>query len=186
MARPDLDTNRLLDEVSRGDASARSRLLDRHRGRLRRMVAIRLDRRLSARLDPSDVVQEALADAGRKLDNYLRDRPMPFYPWLRQLAWERLVKLRRRHTAAKRDIGREVTFDLPEQSALELAERLAATATGPEQRLVRKELRERVQGALERLAPTDRELLVLRHAEQLSTKEAAAVLGVSETAVKAR
>ena len=59
---------------------------DRYRDRLRRLVAVRLDPRLAARADASDVVQEALADAARKLDGYLRDRPIPFYPWLRQLA----------------------------------------------------------------------------------------------------
>src|SRR3954447_3666960 len=99
MTNAGADTDALLDRAARGDAEARQQLLDRHRRRLRRMVALRFDRRLAARADPSDVVQEALADAGRKLDGYLRDRPLPFYPWLRQLAWERLVKLRRRHTA---------------------------------------------------------------------------------------
>jgi RNA polymerase sigma-70 factor (ECF subfamily) len=180
------DTDALLDRAARGDDHARHQLLDRHRRRLRRMVALRLDRRLTARIDPSDVVQEALADAGRKLDGYLRVRPLPFYPWLRQLAWERLVKLHRRHTADKRDVAREALPDLPEQSALELAERLVAPGTGPDQRAVREELRQRVRTALDRLTAGDRELLVLRHAEQLSTKEAAAVLGVTESAVKSR
>src|SRR3954469_4069846 len=116
------DSDYLLDRAAAGDPAARQRLLERHRKRLRRMVALRLDRRLAARVDPSDVVQEALADAGRKLDGYLRGRPLPFYPWLRQLAWERLVKLHRRHRADKRDVAREAPPDMPEQSALELAE----------------------------------------------------------------
>ena len=180
------DTDLLLDRAARGDDGARQHLLDHHRRRLKRMVALRLDRRLAARVDPSDVVQEALADAGRKLDGYLRVRPLPFYPWLRQLAWERLVKLHRRHKAGKRDVGREEPPELPAESALELAERLACPSTGPEQRMVREELRDRVRAALERLSAGDRELLVLRHAEQLSTKETAAVLGVTEAAVKSR
>src|SRR5205823_9047828 len=108
----------------RGDESAGHELLARHRDRLRRMVALRLDRRLAARLDPSDVVQEALADAARKLPAYLRDRPLPFYPWLRRLAWERLVKLHQRHVGAgRRSVTREEPPELPEGSALELAER---------------------------------------------------------------
>lgn len=180
------DTDYLLDRAAAGDSLARQQLLDRHRRRLRRMVVFRLDRRLTARIDPSDVVQEALADAGRKLDGYLQQRPLPFYPWLRQLAWERLVKLQRRHTAGKRDVAREQLAEFPDESALELAERLASPGTGPEERVLRDELRLRVREALNRLSPADRELLVLRHAEQLSTKEAAAVLGVSEPAVKSR
>ena len=91
MATTNPDTDLLLDRAAAGDGRARQELLARHRKRLRRMVALRLDRRLAARVDPSDVVQEALADAARKLDGYLRDRPLPFYPWLRQLAGERLV-----------------------------------------------------------------------------------------------
>jgi RNA polymerase sigma-70 factor (ECF subfamily) len=85
------DTEELLQRAASGDPQARQLLLTRHRKRLRRMVAVRLDPRLAARLDPSDVVQEALAAAARQLDAYLRDRPLPFYPWLRRLAWERLA-----------------------------------------------------------------------------------------------
>jgi RNA polymerase sigma-70 factor (ECF subfamily) len=180
------DTDLLLDRAAHGDDSARQQLLGHHRRRLRRMIAVRMDRRLAARIDPSDVVQEALADADRKLDGYLRVRPLPFYPWLRQLAWERLAKAHRRHTAGKRDVARELPAELPEESALELAERLACSGTGPEQRLLRRELRDRVRAALDRLTPADRELLVLRHAEQLSTKETASVLNITEAAVKSR
>ena len=97
MAADQLDTEELLDRAGQGDGEARQRLLARHRHRLRQMVIVRLDRRLAARLDPSDIVQEALADAARGLDDYLRDRPVPFYPWLRRFAWERLVEVNRRH-----------------------------------------------------------------------------------------
>src|SRR4051795_7978520 len=89
----DMDPDELLQKAGRGEDAARQRLLAVHRDRLRRMVAVRMDRRLAARVDPSDVVQEALADAGEHLDGYLRDRPMAFYPWLRHFAWERLVDL---------------------------------------------------------------------------------------------
>jgi RNA polymerase sigma-70 factor (ECF subfamily) len=114
------DTDELLRLASQGDNDARQRLLDRHRGRLRRMVAVRVDRRLSARVDPSDVVQEALADASQQLDDYLRDRPLAFYPWLRRFAWERLVALYWRHVlAGKRSVTREQRDDvlLSDQSA---------------------------------------------------------------------
>ena len=102
------DTEDLLVQASAGDGVARDRLLARHRIRLRNMIAWRLDRRLAARVDPSDVVQEVLVEADGKLDRYLRDRPIPFYPWLRELACERLLTLHRRHVqAAKRSVRRE-------------------------------------------------------------------------------
>ena len=96
------DTEQLLDRAGRGDATARQQLLARHRDRLRRMVALRLDRRLAARVDPSDIVQESLAEAHQHLSEYLRDRPLPFYAWLRQFAWERVAKQYERHVRAQR------------------------------------------------------------------------------------
>jgi RNA polymerase sigma-70 factor (ECF subfamily) len=81
----DTDELELLQAAAKGDDDARQRLLARHRGRLRQMVAVYLDHRLAARVDPSDVVQEALAEAARGLAGYLRERPLPFYPWLRHL-----------------------------------------------------------------------------------------------------
>lgn len=96
----DLDVEQLLKEAGGGDRRARDRLLGLHRGRLRQMVAVRLDERLSARVDPSDVVQETLAAAAAQLSDYIRSRPLPFYPWLRQIAWNRLVELGRRHLEA--------------------------------------------------------------------------------------
>src|SRR5687768_10163336 len=105
---PGPDTDQLLASASRGDPSARGRLLERHRPRLKRMVSVRLDRRMAARVDPSDVVQEALLDAAGRLDEYLRERPIPFYPWLRRLAAGRLADAYRRHVrAARRSVGRE-------------------------------------------------------------------------------
>src|SRR5437660_3654438 len=102
------DTDFLVAQARQGDASARQELLVRHRSRLRRMVTVHLDRRLAARVDPSDVVQEALAEADQRLSDYARNRPIPFYPWLRQLAWDRLIDLYRRHVqAGKRSVRRE-------------------------------------------------------------------------------
>src|SRR4051794_18701104 len=100
MAPASPDTDELLDRTAGGDRQARDALLQRHRGRLRRMVEVRMDPRLAARLDPSDIVQEALAEADRRLDDYARRLPLPFYPWLRQLAADRLVDAHRRHVQA--------------------------------------------------------------------------------------
>lgn len=182
------DTEQLMDRAATGDEHARDRLLTRHRDRLKRMVAVRADPRLAARVDPSDVVQEALADAAHKLDGYLRDRPLPFYPWLRRLAWERMVLLHRRHVRSqRRSVTREErAMELPDGSVLDLARRLAASSSGPSGRLRRDELRTRVRAALAQLRDADREVLVMRHLEGLSAQEIAAVLGISEAAVNTR
>jgi RNA polymerase sigma-70 factor (ECF subfamily) len=189
MTRLEPDTDQLLDRARGGDGSARQQLLARHRGRLRAMVAARLDRRLAARLDPSDVVQEALAEADRRLDDYLRDRPLPFYPWLRQLAWERLVKAHRAHLGrARRDVRREEpdVLGLPDESVAELAQRLASSASSPSRHALRVEVQRRVRAALALLGEADREVLVLRYLEQLPLRDVAAVLGVGVSAVKMR
>jgi RNA polymerase sigma-70 factor (ECF subfamily) len=189
MTRREPDTDHLLDRAVRGDGAARQELLSRHRARLRAMVAARLDRRLAARLDPSDVVQEALAEAARRLDDYLRDRPLLFYPWLRQLAWDRLVKEHCAHLVrARRSVRREApdVLGLPDESVAELAQRLADSASSPSRHAERVELQGRVRAVLARLGAADREVLVLRYLEQLPLREVAAVLGVSQSAVKMR
>lgn len=186
-------TEQLLRQAARGDAAAVERLLMLHRDRLKRMVAVRLDPRLAARLDASDVVQDALMDAlmdaSRKLPDYLRTRPVPFYPWLRRLAWEKVVDAQRRHVdARRRSVEREEARlpALPDQSSVQLAERLLAGGLSPAERLLRQEQLSRVRTALGRLPPTYHEMLVLRYLEQLDTLETAAVLGVSEGVVKGR
>lgn len=186
---PPPDTEELLRRAGGGDGSAVEQLLGRHRQQLRQMVAVRMDPRLAARVDPSDVVQEALADASQRLPDYLRRRPLPFYPWLRHIAWQRLVDLHRQHIQAhKRTLNREqpLTMPIPDGSAMQLADRLAAGGTSPSGQMARRELRQRVRNALDRLRPRDRELLVLMYLEQLSTAEISAVLGVSEKAVTMR
>ena len=186
---PAPDTEELLARASGGDRSARGDLLDRHRARLVRMVGFRLDRRIAARIDPSDVVQEVLTEAAGRLSEYLRSRPLPFYPWLRQFAADRLVELRRQHIqAGKRSVLREEPglYELPDESAVELAARLADLADSPSEYVMREETRRRVREALTRLGERDREVLVLRHLEGLSTTDAAAVLGIGEGAFKSR
>jgi RNA polymerase sigma-70 factor (ECF subfamily) len=185
--QPGPDTEELLEAIARGDAEARGQLLERHRPKLRRMVAIRFDRRLAARVDPSDVVQESLAEAAARLPEYIRERPLPFYPWLRRIAADRLADAGRRHLyAGRRSVGREEPEGLPNESIVALANRLLASQTSPSARLQKREQRDRVRAALALLPDRDREVLVLRYLEDLSTADTAAVLGVGEGAVKMR
>ena len=189
MALLEPDTEELLRRAQAGDDGARQQLLARHKARLQQMVAARLDRRLLARFDASDVVQEALLEAHAKLEDYLRDPAVPFYPWLRAIAWQRLLKWRRRHLhARKRSVLREEANipALSDASALQLVDRLAAKESGPSGHLVREEMRRRVQEALTHLSATDRELLVLRYLEHMPLKEIAAVLDTTEGAVRTR
>jgi len=164
------DTDALLAKCQDGDSQARNQLLQRHRDRLRRMVDAHWDQRLSGRLDPSDVVQETLTQAAIDLPDFLEQRPLPFYPWLRQIAWRRLVAEHRRHIRAhRRSVRREEQLapNLPDASVADLAERLVGQGTSPSGEAIRKELIRRVRHAIDRLSPSDRELVVLRHVEQL-------------------
>ncbi len=184
----DADTGVLIERVAAGDQGASEQLLAKHRDRLRRMLAVRMDRRLVARLDPSDIIQEALVEASQRLSEYVRERPIPFYPWLRRIAWERLVEVHRYHVRAKKRsvIREEEELSLPEGSVVALADRLAAHQSSPSAGLVRREMADRLRTALEDLAADDREILVLRHLEQLSAEETAAVMGLSPAAAKSR
>lgn len=182
-------TTELLRLAERGDSDAMARLLKGHRVRLRRMVALRLDPRLAARLDASDVVQEALAEAAKRMSDYLKRKPIAFYPWLRQIAWDKLLQMRQRHLATqKRSVRREEAVDwpLPDESINILASRFVAPGTQASERLVREELQHRIRKGLEKLPPRDREVLVLRYLEQLSLSEAVEVLGISEEAFTKR
>jgi RNA polymerase sigma-70 factor (ECF subfamily) len=184
------DTARLIERARGGDAQALNELLAMHRERLRRMVQVRLDWRLQGRVDASDVIQDAYLEAARRLDGYLRDPPMPLFLWLRFLVGERLVVLHRRHLGAQmRDARREVSLyrgALPEASSAALAAQLLGQQTSPSEAAVRAERMLRLQEAVNRLEPLDREVLSLRHFEQLSRAEAAQVLGITESAAAKR
>jgi RNA polymerase sigma-70 factor (ECF subfamily) len=184
------ETTRLIEQAVRGDQRALGDLLRRHRERLRRMVALRLDRRLQGRVDPSDVLQDACLDAVRRLPEYHQDPKMPFFLWLRLLVGQRLVDEHRRHLgAAARDVGREISLyrgALPEMTSEALAAQLLGRLTTPSQAVIRAERKIRLQEALNSLDPIDREVLALRHFEELSNGEAAAVLGLDKSAASKR
>src|SRR5262249_20273843 len=158
--RPDSDaTAELLDEAQRGDRSAVDRLLVRHRDEVRSFVEARLDPRLAARIDPSDVVQEAQLEVVRRMDEFLRRRPGPCRWWVRSTASERLPHVPRGHLKrAKRSVRREVP--LPERSSLLLAKPLLAGGRTPSQSLEARELAERVAEAVAGLSEADREVLL--------------------------
>lgn len=178
----------LLSQAADGDRNARLRLLTMHRERLKRMVASRLDRRLSARIDASDIVQETLAEAAVGLTEYLDQRPIPYYPWLSQIAQDRLIAAHRKHVQAKRRSVLREDADASvgaEDAARGLAERLGRHAC-PGLDASRDEVREIVRRAIDGLAPADREVLVMRHLDGLETSEIADHLGISRDAVRTR
>jgi len=190
MAGNSNETDRLLAQVARGDGQVLGVLLARHRERLRRMVALRLDRRLQGRIDPSDVIQEAYLEASTRLAEYLRNPTMPFFLWLRFLAGQKLVTLHRHHLGVQmRNAGQEVALcqgPLPQASSAALAAQLLGHDTHPSAAAIRAEMKIRMQEALDSMDPLDREVLALRHFEQLSRAEIAALLGISEAAAGKR
>jgi RNA polymerase sigma-70 factor (ECF subfamily) len=177
-------------EQLRRDPRALAVIFQQHRDRLRRMVELRLDPRLRARLDASDVVQDAFLDAARDLDAYLADPGLPPLLWLRLLVGRRLTTLHRQHLGTKmRDAGQEISLyqgALPEVSSAALASMLLGRQTTPTQAARRAERMLRVQAALNHLDAIDREVLALRHFEQLGRAEAALVLGISQDAAAKR
>jgi RNA polymerase sigma-70 factor, ECF subfamily len=153
-------------------------------------VALRLDPRLQGRVDASDVIQEGYLDAMRRLEEYIRDPSVPFYIWLRFLVGQRVQEQHRRHLATPgRDVGREVSIyrgAMPGASTGALAARLLGKLTSPSKAAMRAERKIRLQEALNRMDPLDREILVLRHYEQMTNVDAAAALGLEKSAASKR
>jgi RNA polymerase sigma-70 factor (ECF subfamily) len=179
-----------VERAAKGDQQALGELLEQHRDRLRRMVSLRLDPRLQGRLDPSDVIQEAYLLAARRIEEYLRDPSAPFYIWLRFLVGQRILDLHRRHLGAQaREVGREVSLyrgPMPEASTAALAAQLLGKLTSPSEAAIRAERRIRLQEALNAMDPIDREVIILRHYEQMSNGEAALVLNLDKSAASKR
>ncbi len=181
------------DEVARlagGDPRAVAEAFARYRDRLRRMVKLRLDRRLQGRVDPSDVLQEAYLDVARRAADYAANPTMPFYLWLRFLTGQRLLAIHRQHLGTRmRDAGQEVSLHrgaLPQASSVSLAAQLLGRLTSPSLAAIRAEMQVRLQDALNGMDPMDREVLTLRHFEELSNAETAAVLGLQKAAASNR
>jgi RNA polymerase sigma-70 factor, ECF subfamily len=184
------ETQVLLKRVAEEDAGAAERLWDRYREPLRRMIDLRLDHALGRRVDASDVVQDVLIKANQRLGEYLRDPKLPFHLWLRQIARDQMIDEHRRHrVAARRSLDRErplAPAAFLDRSSLDLAAQLRDPGLTPAAAALRGELERRFHAALERLDDDDREIILLRHFEQLSNGEAARALGLSEAAAGMR
>ncbi|TWT47288.1 sigma-70 family RNA polymerase sigma factor [Botrimarina hoheduenensis] len=184
------DTEKLLNNVRGGDPDARNRLFDRHREAIRRMIDLRMDRVLERRVDASDIVQDVLIEANRRLTDYLKNPVMPFHLWLRQMAKDRLIDAHRRHrVAARRSMDREQPLNAAskdEQSAIDLAVQLSDRELTPAAAATWRELQRRFQEACDQLDPQDQEIIVMRHFERLSNTEVAVALNLSAQAASMR
>jgi RNA polymerase sigma-70 factor (ECF subfamily) len=181
--------NDLLSRLEKGDEAALAELFTRYRERLRRMIRLRLDRRLQGRLDSSDVLQDTYVEVARRAKDYLAEPTMPPFLWLRYLTGQTLQALHRRHLKVHmRDAGQEVSLrrDVPRASSVSLAEMLLGRLTSPTRAARRAEMQLKLQEVLNSMDPLDREVLALRHLEELSNGEVAHVLGLSKTAASNR
>jgi RNA polymerase sigma-70 factor, ECF subfamily len=187
---PDLsETRDLLDRVAGDDPSAEQRLWERHREPLRRMIGLRLDRAVVRRVDASDVVQEVLLKASTRLAEYLKSPGLPFHLWLRQIAQDHVIDAHRKHrVAGSRSVDREAPRDVQfaDRSSIELLAGLRDPSPTPAASALRRELQRRFQEAIGELDEVDREVILLRHFEQLSNGETAKALGLSEPAAGMR
>lgn len=180
--RDSTETVNLLSRLGGGDRSAFGLLMEMHRIYLRKLVDVRMEPGIRRRVDPSDVVQETFIVVSHRIENYLKNPPASFRVWLRSMAVEKLIDLRRRHLAKKRSIGREI--HLSDASSMALAKGLFSGR--PSQILQRRELAEQVRQIMMRLGDTDREILLLRHVEELSNSEAAEVLSIEPDTARKR
>jgi RNA polymerase sigma-70 factor (ECF subfamily) len=184
------ETQELLDKAREGEAAAVERLLTSHREPLRRMIGMRLDPALAARVDASDVVQDVLLEAHKRLQDYLRNPAMPFHLWLRHIAKDHVIDAHRRHRQAqRRSLDREqplVPAAMSDQSSFELAGQLLDQEVTPASAAIRHELQRRLDAAVAELGDDDREVILMRHGEQLSNQDVAQALGLTEAAASMR
>ena len=183
-------TEELLINAKGGDSAAIDQLLNRHRASLHRMIDMRLDKKITRRIDVSDVVQDVLVEASRRLSDYLKNPVMAFHLWIRQIAKDRIIDAHRRHrVSAKRSVDREQPLAAPgpvDQSTIELAGQLCDPELTPAAVATQRELATHVQSAIALLDEKNREIILMRHYEQLSNQEIADSLELSEPAAGMR
>jgi RNA polymerase sigma-70 factor, ECF subfamily len=184
------DTRRLLDDAKTGDPAAVDRLLGEFREPLRQVINLRLDPVLARRVDASDIVQDVLIEANQRLTEYLKNPAMPFHLWLRHLAQDRIIDTHRRHRQAqRRSIDKEQPINRPawaDESSVQLIAQLVDGEQTPASAAIHQELQRRLTDALGQLDEDDREVILMRHHEQLSNQDVAAALGVTEAAASMR
>ncbi|MEM6365530.1 MAG: sigma-70 family RNA polymerase sigma factor [Planctomycetota bacterium] len=184
------ETIRLLRLAAHGEQGSWQELMERHRDRLDRMVRLRLDARMQARVDASDVIQDAFVEAWKKLPQFLSEPKMTFFLWLRSITTNKLMALHRFHLGTEqRSAGREVSLfrgAIPASTTAALAANLIGGFTQPSDAAIRSELKLRLQEALNQLDPIDREILTLRHLEQLTNAESAEVLAITVSSASKR
>jgi len=187
---PGRDDDDLLLRLEGGDERALTELFTRYRERLRRMIRLRLDRRLQGRIDSSDILQDTFLEVARRAREYLAQPTMPPFLWLRFLTGQTLQALHRHHLRVHmRDAGHEVSLRhraTPQANSVCLAEMLLGRLTSPTRAARRAEMQRKLQEVLNAMEPLDREVLALRHFEELSNGEVALVLGLSKTAASNR
>ncbi|HUE71677.1 MAG TPA: sigma-70 family RNA polymerase sigma factor [Pirellulaceae bacterium] len=183
------ETRRHVERIAAGDQGALAGVFQQYRSRLRRMVQLRLDRQLQGRVDPSDVLQEAFLDISRRAAEYAQRPEMPFFLWLRMMTGQKLLEVHRRHLGTQqRDAGREISLcqSYPEVNSHLLASQLLGRFSTASQAAMRAEQQTRLEEILNGLEPIDREILTLRHFEELSNSEVTQVLGLSKSAASNR
>ena len=182
-------TDVLLAGAREGSPDAVNQLLDRHRAAVLRLVQLRLDHKIRRRVDVSDVVQDVLVEANRRLREYLAAPAMPFHLWLRHIAQDRIIDAHRRHRGSlKRSVDRELALAVPanDRSTMELALQLCDGELTPAAAATQKEMAQRVEQAITQLDDQYGEVIVMRHYEQLSNQEVAQALGLTEPAASMR
>jgi len=176
----------LIARLRTGDKAALAELFDKHRDKLRRMVQLRLDHRLAGRVSPSDVLQEAYIDALKRVEHYFDKPDQPFFGWLRLVVGQRLADIHREHLAQKRNAGRDVPIHGGATDSACLAACLLGNLSSPSHAARRNEVYSRLEEALDQMEPMDREVLALRHFEELSNTETASLLEIEPAAASKR
>ena len=183
-------TEELLSGARNGDDVAVNRLMECHLDALQRMIQMRLDQKIRRRVGVSDVLQEVLVEANRRLQDYLAQPAMPFHLWLRHIAHDRIIDAHRRHRgSAKRSVDRErplVACPTNDRSTLQLAAQLKDGELTPAAAATQQEIARRVEQAISELDDQDAEIIIMRNYEQLSNQEAAVALELTEPAASMR
>lgn len=181
---------RLVEQARQGDQRALAIIFSKHEGRLRRMIQLRLNRKLWGRIDAADVLQESYLEIARQFPKFTADSGLPLFLWMRHIVGQQIIMAHRYHLGTqKRDAGKEIDLNAwgaASATSEAIAVRFLGKLTSPSQSIMKVEARRRVQDALDQMSPLDREILVLRHFEQLSNKETAQALEIQPSAASSR